>query len=567
MLIFLTRKRGSGLDSALEKQINQEKQYWYHVLQRVVAVICTLAERGLAFRGSNEVFGETNNGNFLGLIELIAKFDPFLKTHIENYGNKGRGTASYLSKTICEELILLMGETVRKSIINDVKEAGYFSMSVDSTPDCSHIDQLTVILRYVSCADGMPIERFLTFLQLESHTGENLANIVLDFLCNDCKLDFNKCRGQSYDNAANMSGRYKGMQQKILEKNPFAVYIPCAGHSLNLVGRAAVDCCLEAVKFFGIIEKLHAFFSASTHRWAVLLSFIGDKPVPKKLSDTRWEAHARATSAISSAYSEMIDALNSIWENGNEKGETRREAGNIRDKMEELEFVIMLEFWNDILNKFHVISKALQDEQLNLSKCAQLLDSLLNFLKDIREQFNSFEIRAKEKLPDVDYRLAEGRRRVRKKQVNDGNERDANVSIIDSFRVNTFIPIMDALETNLKRRAEVYENIAKRFSFLVNFENSAEEIDQNVRCLIEVYPDDIDLSLRDEIRQFQSYIKPKYPADEIRSHLDLYQIIVKNGISAAFPNLESILRLFLCLMITNGTGERSFPILNVLKMT
>ena len=44
--------------------------------------------------------------------------------------------------------------------------------------------------------------------------------------------------------------QYNGMQQKILEINKYAVYIPCAGHSLNLVGRAAVDCCLGAVNFF-----------------------------------------------------------------------------------------------------------------------------------------------------------------------------------------------------------------------------------------------------------------------------------------------------------------------------
>jgi hypothetical protein len=31
-------------------------------------------------------------------------------------------------------------------------------------------------------------------------------------------LDIADCRGQSYDNALNMAGRYKGMQALILEK-------------------------------------------------------------------------------------------------------------------------------------------------------------------------------------------------------------------------------------------------------------------------------------------------------------------------------------------------------------
>ena len=76
-----------------------------------------------------------------------------------------------------------------------------------------------------------------------SHTGESMAKIVHGYLTNECKRDFNKCRGQSYDNAADMTGKCKGMQEMILKINKYAMYIPCAGHSLNLVCRAAVGCC------------------------------------------------------------------------------------------------------------------------------------------------------------------------------------------------------------------------------------------------------------------------------------------------------------------------------------
>jgi hypothetical protein len=59
--------------------------------------------------------------------------------------------------------------------LDDLRSAGYFSLSVDSTPDRSHIDQLTILVRYVSPDDGLPIERFLTFLELGSHTGESFT--------------------------------------------------------------------------------------------------------------------------------------------------------------------------------------------------------------------------------------------------------------------------------------------------------------------------------------------------------------------------------------------------------
>ena len=84
----------------------------------------------------------------------------------------------------------------------------------------------------------------MKFLPLEKHTGETLTNTLLCFL-NEIGVDILNCRGQSYDNAANMSGRYYGMQAKIREINPLAHFIPCAAHFLNLIGTSAVECCVD----------------------------------------------------------------------------------------------------------------------------------------------------------------------------------------------------------------------------------------------------------------------------------------------------------------------------------
>ncbi|GIY32745.1 hypothetical protein CEXT_504571 [Caerostris extrusa] len=57
MLTYLTRAKGKTLTSKLEEEIRKEQQFWRYVIERVFAVICTLAERGLPFRGDNEKFG------------------------------------------------------------------------------------------------------------------------------------------------------------------------------------------------------------------------------------------------------------------------------------------------------------------------------------------------------------------------------------------------------------------------------------------------------------------------------------------------------------------------------
>ena len=81
-----------------------------------------LCARGLSLRGDDETFGSNNNGNYLGILELISEYDDFLKRHIEVYANCGRGNTSYLVKKVCEELIRVMCEKVFAEIISRIKK-------------------------------------------------------------------------------------------------------------------------------------------------------------------------------------------------------------------------------------------------------------------------------------------------------------------------------------------------------------------------------------------------------------------------------------------------------------
>ena len=56
-----------------------------------------------------------------------------------------------------------------------------------------------------------PIELFFAFLELQSHTDDGMAKHVIKYIREVCNLDFLECRGKSYDNAACMTGCYKGM--------------------------------------------------------------------------------------------------------------------------------------------------------------------------------------------------------------------------------------------------------------------------------------------------------------------------------------------------------------------
>lgn len=240
MLSLIQRTKHLGtVDGSLGRQIEAESQYWKDVLRRVVAVIKFLSERGLPFRGDNELLGSPHNGNYLGIIELLAQFDPFLMEHLQKYGQKSRGKVSYLSSTICEEFIGLMGDKIKQTIATELERAKNFSVVVDSTPDMSHVDQLTFVFRFVN-EKGKVVERFIGFEPIHSHTGSSLADRVIKMV-NDLRLDLSNCRGQAYDNASNMSGKYNGLQAHLKKHNPLIHYIPCAAQSLNLVGVNCVE--------------------------------------------------------------------------------------------------------------------------------------------------------------------------------------------------------------------------------------------------------------------------------------------------------------------------------------
>ena len=71
--------KNKTIDKNIQEQINKEKDHWKKVLLRIIAGVKNLGENNLAFWGKNEKIYEENNGNFLSLIGMIAKFDPVMQ--------------------------------------------------------------------------------------------------------------------------------------------------------------------------------------------------------------------------------------------------------------------------------------------------------------------------------------------------------------------------------------------------------------------------------------------------------------------------------------------------------
>ena len=83
----------------------------------------------------------------------------------------------------------------------------------------------------------------------------------------------------------------------------------------------------------------------------------------------------------------------------------------------------------------------------------------------------------------------------------------------------------------------------------------------------QMYPDDVDNDLVPEVQHFHSYIKntTQENMEKEISYQNMYHIIKNDRIAVAFPNVETVLKLFLSLPVTNCSGERSFSRLKRIK--
>lgn len=559
VLCLLTRSKViNRIDTSLTNAYRNEVQYWRDILKRVVATIVTLTTRGLALRGENSKIGSVHNGNFLGCLELIAEFDPFLREHLAKFGNAGHGNCNYLSNTICEELVVLMAKRVSKTIIDETKRSKYYSIIIDSTPDVSHIDQLAFLVRYIS-PEGIPSERFLKYIPSAGHKSMNLEMAVISTL-EEHNLDITDCRGQSYDNASNMSGAYSGLQARIKSHNKLVEYVPCSAHSLNLSGSLAAESCQNATLFFHFLQNLYTFFSASTYRWDILSKNI-KTPVVKSLSETRWSARADATKALYSGYNEIKISLSQLSDDESQTGAVRHEARALFEKMDEFETSLLVVIWHHILERMNATNKYVQNPAICLGSVVRELEGLIEYLNSIRNDFAIYEQEGKHILQNQTKTYKEGRRKRRKVQFDDGDSEEAAFSPRDQMKIGTFYVIIDVLTTDLKRRLDAYQRIYQRFYVLTNFWNLENEIIvKEGEKLIKIYENDLDASFIQECIHLKAHLQ-----NDMKSPLEICKYLRDNCLKETFPNLDIALRIYLSIPVANSSSERSFSKLSRIK--
>ena len=166
---------GATIDKKEQEVVENQVKKWKEILSRLLDIIRFLAKQNLPLRGhregrnfeSKETGTEPevteNRGIFLELVDLLTKYDPVLREHLLRIQMGNKFTTFYLLPTIQNEFIEILGENVRSKVINQIKEAKYFSMIFDITPDISHKDQMSQVFRYGD--QVKTVESFVDFIE------------------------------------------------------------------------------------------------------------------------------------------------------------------------------------------------------------------------------------------------------------------------------------------------------------------------------------------------------------------------------------------------------------------
>ncbi|KAG2569228.1 hypothetical protein PVAP13_7NG377121 [Panicum virgatum] len=361
-----------------------EKKYETRV-DTSLAIVSYIALQGEPFRGHDESETSLNKGNFLEFLDWYKLRNEEVRQAFEFACPKN---AKMTSGTIQKELAECCAQAVTK-VIKEETSGCLFSILVDESRDISVKEQMAIIVRYVN-KKGQVVERFL-----------GIKHRAIVEVLSAHGLTIAKIRGQGYDGASNMRGEFNGVQKLIRDENPYAFYIHCFAHQLQLVVVSVSKCCSSIEDFFDYVNMIVSSTSASCKRKDLLIdshhTIILNKLESGDISsgrgqhqetslprpgDTRWGSHYRTLLHIETIWDSIIEVLQVVHDE--ERNPSR--AGGLVPTMESFSFVFIMKMMLQILRITNELSHLLQKKDQNIVEAMSLVIDVKTRLNNLRSE-------------------------------------------------------------------------------------------------------------------------------------------------------------------------------------
>lgn len=452
-------------------------------LRPIIKTILLLGRQNIPLRGhrddgslvcqteeEDKVNSIVNQGNFRELLKFrIDAGDQLLETHLKTTGSR----ATYISKLTQNEIIECCKQEILDFILLEIKKADIFSVLFDETTDISNISQMCLIIRYV--LNNIIYEQFLSFVDCHNYiykknkddvsniednvepkiTGENLGDTVVKIL-QELGLNLDNCVGIGTDGCSVMVSEVRGAVQQIKKYAKNAIHSPCSNHALNL--SIAKSSAVQSVRnCVGIIKEVVSFFHVSAKRNYTLKQHLTTHKKLHSLCETRWVERHDSIMQFKESIIEIVDTLTDVSE-WNENI-TSSKAKMMIAAICNCEFIISIFSLSSLLAVTFPISKILQGKDQDIISASECIKDIYTILERNRKECeDKFKLLFKECEPiskdlNVDMRLP----RITSRQKHRPTLLPSN-NIVDYYRVNMYIPLLDNILEDLNFRFLNKEN-------------------------------------------------------------------------------------------------------------
>lgn len=362
-----------------KKQYNEKVRLNRLFMEHIIDLVIFLGKQELAFRGHDESNSSLNKGNFKELFEMhISRCSLDIKNHYESIQNKFSGT----SKTIQNDVITCISEYLITHIKQEINQCMFYSVQIDDTTDITQKTQCSIILRYIN-ENSELVERFLGFHNVsEDHTAEGLFNLISSILY---EFDIEqKLVGQCYDGASVMAGNLTGLQARVKNIAPNAIFTHCLAHRLNLVLQNGCSMNSKCRIFFANVTGLSAYFHNSTSRINVVDNIIG-KRIPQFVQ-TRWSSRSKILNLLVNEWSNFITVFDTIRDDPKSSSESIFGATGHSKNLKSFEFVFIAHIFNDIFFTTDHLFNTLQSKSFDIDYCLRKIKITCDIIKQKRNE-------------------------------------------------------------------------------------------------------------------------------------------------------------------------------------
>lgn len=567
------------------KQASKEVENNRLRLKATIDSIRWLTSQACAFRGNDESFDSKNRGNFIELLKFLATYnDKVASVVLENAPQN----ATYTSPKIQKEILQIIASKVRNAIrkeIGDVK----FCILIDEARDESKREQMAIILRFVD-KDGFVRERFFHVVHVKDTMSSTLKNEVCAVLSR-YDLHVENIRGQGYDGASNMRGEWNGLQSLFLKECPYAYYVHCMAHRLQLALVTASREVKHVHQFFESLTSIINVVGSSSKRHDELQDAqalhiqnqISNNEIETKkggnqigtlqrAGDTRWGSHYQSIYSLLRIYAPICSVLNNISERGANYAQ-RGDAEAAFLTLTSFDFVFILHLMKQIMEITNLLCKALQQQSQDIVNAMHLVSTTKSLLQKLREDgweplfesVTSFCTSNAIDIPDLNSQYIRGRRKPRHK--ND----DTSMTMEHYFKYDIFTAAIDfqLQELNARFCDKTVELLMLSSALSPKEAFKSFKVDDICKLVEKYYPKDFTdqekIHLRIQLQHYELDVLKHFDFQEISTLCELCRVLSSSGKSTIYHLVDRVIRLVLTLPISTATTERAFSAMKLVK--